>query len=378
MSVVAQSRDRIKALDHALLVLPFAVTLWLLHLYVTMHSLGVDFQHAYRPAGVMVLHGRDPYRWSAAQIRTAEVFVYPAPAALLLAPLALLGSGLGDALFIAAQMVALVAALRLLSVRDWRIYAVAFLWWPVVNAWQTANLTLLFCLALAVAWRYRDRPVLAGLVTALAVSLKPFLWPLGLWMLATRRYRAAAWAVAFELVLNGVAWAILGFGAVSAYLHLSGRVIGALYRTGYGIIALLVHVGATRSAGSLALVVVSIAIVAACLIAGWRGRDQSAFALAVALMLVASPLVWNHYFALLIVPLAIARPYLSPVWIAPLILWLCPATDVSLWQAALAWGVTCAVIWWLVRMRTLATLDGVPPGAGAARSMPAAELGRVA
>jgi hypothetical protein len=37
-----------------------------------------------------------------------------------------------------------------------------------------------------------------------------------------------------------------------------------------------------------------------------------------------SPIVWLHYLVLLLVPLAIARPRFSAVWLLPLLLWLTP------------------------------------------------------
>jgi len=66
-------------------------------------------------------------------------------------------------------------------------------------------------------------------------------------------------------------------------------------------------------------------------------------------MLVASPVVWNHYFALLIVPLAILRPRLRIEWAIPLALWLCPATGVTGWQAGLAALVTGSTVLLLAR-----------------------------
>jgi hypothetical protein len=41
---------------------------------------------------------------------------------------------------------------------------------------------------------------------------------------------------------------------------------------------------------------------------------------------VASPLVWLHYFALLIIPVALTRPTLSWPWLLPLALIVCPGT----------------------------------------------------
>ena len=46
-----------------------------------------------------------------------------------------------------------------------------------------------------------------------------------------------------------------------------------------------------------------------------------AFAFAIAASLAFSPIVWRHYFALLLVPVAIARPRLGVIWFVPILMW---------------------------------------------------------
>jgi hypothetical protein len=50
--------------------------------------------------------------------------------------------------------------------------------------------------------------------------------------------------------------------------------------------------------------------------------DRRSFSLVLAAALVLSPVVWLHYFALLLVPLAIARPKFGPAWGLPFTFWL--------------------------------------------------------
>ena len=84
------------------------------------------------------------------------------------------------------------ATLALMRVRDWRVYLVTLVWLPVCAGWLTGNESLVMALALAGVWRWRDRPGVAGFLTAAAISLKPILWPLAVWLLVTRRWRASA------------------------------------------------------------------------------------------------------------------------------------------------------------------------------------------
>ena len=64
----------------------------------------------------------------------------------------------------------LVLTLWALQVRDWRVYGVTLLWPPVIDAYQTANLTLVLGLLLALVWRYRRRELIAGVALGAAIA----------------------------------------------------------------------------------------------------------------------------------------------------------------------------------------------------------------
>jgi Glycosyltransferase family 87 len=336
---------RVRALEHVLLgVVPLALTVWLAVSAVSFHWVAQDFSLAYYPAAHRLLDGGSPYLATHAQIVSGAAFVYPALSAILLAPLALVGSGLADHLFTLICLAMVPATLWILAVRDWRVYGAALLWFPMIIGWQGENISVPLMFLIALAWRHRDRPLVAGLVVAAAVSMKPFIWPLGLWLIATRRFRAAVWALSWGVALNVVAWGVVGFDEISTFLHLSNEVTGALWRGGYSVLAMTSHLGLGRGIGEVVLVVGALATAGAMLYQGLlNGRERVAMVLAVALMLVASPLVWIHYFVLLLVPLAISRPRFDFAWTVPIAMWLLPsATSVSAWQLALAWAL---VVW---------------------------------
>ena len=67
------------------------------------------------------------------------------------------------------SLIAFVAALWIVGVRDWRVYGASFLWPPVLGEVRTAHLTLVLCLLLAVVWRTRDRFPFAGLTLGVAL-----------------------------------------------------------------------------------------------------------------------------------------------------------------------------------------------------------------
>lgn len=339
---------RLIPLEHALVVLAPAVTVWLILHWNARHVLGVDFTQEFWVASDRLLHGGDPYVWTRRQIDFGVSFPYLAPTALFFVPFALLPASTSTFLVIALSMLALVATLTVLRVRDWRLYPLVFLWWPVANVWQTGNLTLLLGLGLALVWRYRERPLVAGLLTAAIISLKPFVWPVVLWLLFTRRYRAVSWTLLWGAAINAVAWAMVGYGRIGEYVHLSATVTSALKRTGYGLIAQVTHAGGPVWAGALLMAVTTAALAFACFRAARRSNDRQALLLCVLLTLAATPLLWNHYFALLIVPLAIYRPRLSFEWGVGLLWWLCPGIDVHAWEAILALGVTAVISYRLI------------------------------
>lgn len=329
------------------------VTVALVISYVARHEFAVDFQDQYWVVGHRLLAGGSPYAWSRAQIASGlGAFPYPALAAVTFVPFGLLPRSLAAAIWVAGSMASVVAALRVLWVRDWRLYLLAFLWWPVIIGWQTGNLTLLLAFLVALVWRYRNQVWLSGLIVGLIISLKPFLWPVGLWLLATRRYRAAAWALATGLAFNLIAWWLVGFDQLTRYLQLDSTVTSILHRYGYGLIALATRAGLDSRDGTALMVGAIVALVAICMWLGRERREAAALVIAIDLALVASPLIWIHYLALLIVPLAILRPRLSWEWLLPLLLWLCPGgLLVSEWQAIVALLVTFAVSYLLVHRR---------------------------
>ncbi len=94
----------------------------------------------------------------------SEPFIYPPLSAYLFVPFTLLPTVAAEVIIVALVIAAVPATLLVLGVRDWRCYAIAFLWWPTIIAIQTANVTLPLLLGLALVWRYRDRRVVAALV----------------------------------------------------------------------------------------------------------------------------------------------------------------------------------------------------------------------
>ncbi len=141
--------------------------------------------------------------------------------------------------------------------------------------------------------------------------------------------------------MNLLAWAMVGFNQIDTYLRLSRQVTDALWRGGYSLLAVAHHLGFGRGVGEVLLGIGSVTLACCLVYLGFvKRRERDAMIITVALMLVASPLVWSHYFVLLLVPLALARPRLDAVWFLPCAMWICPpSTTATGREVAVAWLV---------------------------------------
>jgi uncharacterized membrane protein YecN with MAPEG domain len=293
-------------------------------------ELGWDFRFTYLRAAELVMHGDSPYpALDDAVLASGTAYVYPPQLAVVLAPLSLFPTDLVVWVAFAAAVASLMGALALLGVRDIRCYAAVLAWGSTSSALEMTNLSAFLALALALAWRYRASLwPLAGIL-ALAVSTKLFLWPVLVWVAATRRYRAAVLAVGLGVAVTFSSWAVIGFADLTRYPELLRRfseLQGA--ENSYSIVAVIAAFGFGTSVGQGLALVVGGSLLVASVYFGWRvGDDERSFVAAIAATLALTPVVWLHYFVFLAVPLAIARPRFSALWLLPIVIWVCPRAD---------------------------------------------------
>jgi hypothetical protein len=315
-----------------------------LHARVALEDFGI-----FRTAALAVIHGRSPYvAPNPSAYMHFDRFVYPPVAALLFAPFAALPSAPSRVLMFAAGLVAIVVALRILRVQDWRCYSIAVISAPVINSVALGALTSFLLLGAAVCWRYRDNPAVAGVATAVTALLKLFLWPIAVWLIVTKRWRAALVCAGAGLILLVGGWAVIDFAGLRSYptiLHVLQQVE---IPVSYSLVALF---GLSSGAATAVTVVLSLTGIAAIWAAArGEGGDRRAFAVAIIVSLLATPLLWMHYLLLLFVPIAFYRPRLSGLWFLPLLLWLTPSSNShgETWRILLALAVVA-----IVAVRTL-------------------------
>lgn len=302
-------------------VLPAAVVVTMFVVALRTGPLALDFRNELYPQTKALLSGENPYPDS----------LWPPLAMLVAAPFTALSSTPAGVAFALAGLACMALALWLVDVRDWRVYGVVALWPQAMADIRIAHLTPLLCLLAAAVWRYRDRPLVAGTALGVAGGLKFFLWPLGVWLLATGRVRAAVVAAGVAL---GSLLLVVPFAPLDDYLRTLRGVSSAFDQDSYSLFGLLTQLGVADTAARA----ITLAVGGALLVLIWRRRS---FTLAIAAALVLSPIVWLDFYALAAIPLAIARPTLSPAWFIPLATWGLPSSGIA---TDAVWGVGRALV----------------------------------
>ena len=314
-------------------IVALALALWA---YAGDDRLALDFHHEVYRQAEAVVDGRDAYESPGADLSDRSNAVWPIAAVLPVVPLTTIPPGAADWLATAVVIASLFGALAILGVRDWRVYGVVLLWPAVIEAIQTANASLPLTLLVAVMWRYRDRAGIAGAALGYAVAIKLFLWPVVVWLALTGRRSAAAVAAAVAAVSLLL---VLPFIGLADYARLLRNIGETFEHEAYTPFALLTDLGVPDTPARAITIAFGLGVLAL----AWRRRSLG---LALAAALVLSPIVWRHFFTLLLVPLALSRPRFDVVWLVPVGMWIGDGTfNGAPWQTAgvlLLAGVTFA------------------------------------
>ena len=293
----------------------------------SLGGLAVPFDFAiFLQAADDVRAGDNPYVDPDSVSESARApYAYPPLLAIVLLPATALPNDVGGSspvgVLVSLVLIGcVVASLALLDVRDWRCYPVALLYPPTLENVEYGAIGPVLALLVALAWRYRDRVGGTAVPLGAAIALKVFLWPLVVWLAATRRWRAAVGAVAAAAALALGSWAVIGFDGIADYPDLLRRLSDLEAVNSYSAYAILVTTGLPST---LAHAVVA-AAAAVLLALGWQAArdgvdgDRRALTFALAAGFVLTPILWLHYLVLLVVPIALARPRLSGLWFVPL------------------------------------------------------------
>ncbi|MBA2719592.1 MAG: DUF2029 domain-containing protein [Chloroflexi bacterium] len=271
-------------------------------------TFGYDFL-AYHQAVERVVAGDRLYDPSVQITGGFGLFYYPPPFVLLLLPLGLLPSAIASNLWLGTSAVMLLAGIAILPVRPtvrWAILLLAGLSWPVAYALKLGQVGPLLLLLFAVGWRWRDRPIVFGLAGAIGTIVKIQPGIVLAWAVLTRRWTAVVVAAALLVLASVIATVVAGGPSIWAdYLTLL-RIVSDPITTPHNFTpgAVAYQMGAPVGIAAGIQVVSSVAAVAAVVVAALRMPADVSLLVAIVASQLLSPVLWDHYALLLLLPVA--------------------------------------------------------------------------
>ncbi len=270
-------------------------------------TLGYDYL-AYDAAARRLLDGQPLYDTSFAASGAFGLFYYPPPFILLVLPFALVPPDIATWSWIGFLLAAFLVGVALLPVSPrvrWLIVLAAAIQWPFVYALKLGQVGPLLFFLFAAGWRWIDRPgVLGSTIAAGAlVKVQPVLM-IG-WAALAGRGRAALTAIIVGVIAVSVTTLITGVGAWWDFLDLVRRVsdpIATEKNLTPGAVAF--QLGVDRGAAAAIQVVATAIVVVVAALAARGSSVVAGFLVAVIASQLVSPILWDHYAMLTLLPLA--------------------------------------------------------------------------
>jgi Glycosyltransferase family 87 len=292
-------------------VLPALVAVAMFAVARSDHSLSVDFHNELYPEAKRLLDWENPFPPPGSALGSGHNLIWPPLAAFLVAPLTLLSPGAADWAMALVGLACFMGSLRIVGVRDWRVYGAFAMWPQVIGEIRVSHLTPFLCVLLALVWRYRDARFAPGVALGLAGAIKFFLWPVAVWLAAIGRARETLIAV---LVAAASLLLVLPFTGLHDYFEVLLELGRTFDQESYSPFGFLMQIGAPEALARITMLALGAVLLVGC----WR---RGSLGLAVAAALVLSPIVWLDYYAVAAIPLAVVRPRLTWIWLAPLATW---------------------------------------------------------
>lgn len=270
-------------------------------------TLGFDFL-AYHQAAVRLLNGQPLYDMSFTETGGFGLFYYPPTFAPFLLPFGTLDGGAATWLWIAISVVVFligVAALPTSRTVRWWIVFLAGWSFPFVYAVKLGQVGPILFGLLALGWRWFDRPAWLGVTGALGAAIKIQPGLVLVWAILTGRWRAAVIGAVTLLVLAAGATLLAGVGAWSDFLRLL-RTVSDPITTEHNFTpgAVAFQLGMSADAAALLQLASTIAVVAILIASVRLATDEASYLMTVVASQLVSPILWDHYAMLLLLPVA--------------------------------------------------------------------------
>ena len=270
-------------------------------------TLGFDFL-AYHQAAARVLAGQPLYDMSYTETGGFGLFYYPPTFAPLILPLGLLAATTATWAWIVGSLVAFLVGVAVLPVaRDVRWWIVLLAGWsfPFVYAVKLGQVGPILFATFAIGWRWLDRPAILGISGAIGAAIKIQPGLILVWALFSGRWRAVVFGGATLLVLALASVVLSGFGAWPDFLTLLRTVSDPIttdQNLTPGAVAYRLGVPTGVAAGVQLLAVIA-AVVAMLGAIRWCTAEASYLVTVIVSQLI-SPILWDHYAMLLLLPTA--------------------------------------------------------------------------
>ena len=276
-------------------------------LAVAGDTLGFDFL-AYHQAAVRLLAGQPLYDMSYTQTGGFGLFYYPPTFAPFLLPFGALSATTATWSWIAISIVAFVIGVGVMPTSrtvKWATLLLAGWSFPFVYAVKLGQVgPILFCV-LALGWRWLDRQIPLGVAGALgaAIKLQPGL--ILIWALLTLRIRAVVAGGVTLVVLAIVTTVLAGPAAWTDFLTLL-RAVSDPIRTEHNFTpgAIAFAYGASPQVAGVIQLANTVGVIALLLVSIRWATDEASYMIAVIASQLVSPIVWDHYAMLLLLPVA--------------------------------------------------------------------------
>ena len=271
-------------------------------------TLSYDYQ-AYVQAAHRLLAGQPLYDTTVDVAGPFAIYLYPPPFALAMIPFTWLPAGTGPAVWTVVLTVAFAVGVWLLPVSRrvrWLTLLLAGLCWPFLYSIKLGQVGPLLFLAFVAGWRWRDRPAALGIAIAAGalIKLQPAL--LFGWAFVTRRRAPVAIGLGVLLAAVTLATVVTGPATWLDYLAILGRVSAPVTTPHNYTAGAIAYTAGAPLAVATAIQWAGVALAAIVILyAWWRADGVSGYVTTVVGSQVVSPLLWEHYAMLLLIPMAL-------------------------------------------------------------------------
>lgn len=271
-------------------------------------TLGYDYL-AYDAAARRLLTGEPIYDLSVQQSGGFGVYYYPPPFVLFVLPFAVLFPSdvaiwAWTTLLVAAFLVGVVA-IPVRTTTRWLVVLLGGLMWPFLYAVKLGQVGPLLFLLFALGWRWLERDRELGVVTALGTLVKLQPAVVFLWAATQRRWAVLGWGAVVGLGAVALTVVIVGPGAFGDFVTLVRQVadpVSTPHNFTPGAVAY--QLGAPVEVANAIQLSVMATVVLVVIAAGLWAPPLPGYLVAVVASQLLSPILWDHYAMLLLLPVA--------------------------------------------------------------------------